>query len=292
MKSDSVDDREQLQPVDARKFWRRVLLIAMAIAVLLVAVGLLAAGKSGAEKTLTRLVQPIGFGWLLLSAWCLQRTLADGLQKAFLPWLVWLAVMFLTTAPFAEWCLSKIESSVESYLPERDGQLAAVVVLGGGTREGPWRAELGSAGDRVMYAAQLFLQNHTQRLITTGDATPGISRNLSSPREQTQEIWSQLKIPADAIGALQGQNTYQEIQSLKKIFDQFQGGRIGILTSALHLPRALRLAKAQGLDVVPLAADHLSSAQPLTFLDFIPSAGPLNQLAACQHEFMAKFVSR
>ena len=194
--------------------------------------------------------------------------------------------------PFAAWCIRRLESSVEAYRPERDGQLVAVVVLGGGTHQGPWRAELSSAGDRVMYAAQLYLQNHTLQLITTGDATPGISRDKSSPRQHTIELWTQLKIPEDAIGTLNGQNTMQELQSLKNIFDQFRGGRVGILTSAMHLPRAMRLAKALGLDVVPLSADHMDSSEPFTHLDFIPSAGPLNQLAACQHEFMAWIVGR
>jgi uncharacterized SAM-binding protein YcdF (DUF218 family) len=200
--------------------------------------------------------------------------------------------MFLTTSPFAAWCVQRLESSVEAYRPERDGQVAALIVLGGGTHQGPWRAELSTAGDRVAYAAQLYLQNHTQRLITTGDATPGISRDTSSPREHTIELWTQLKIPEEAIGSLQGQNTFQELQSLKQIYDQFHGGRVGILTSAMHLPRAMRLAKAQGLEVVPLAADHIASSQPFTYLDFIPSAGPLNLLAACQHEFMAWLAGR
>lgn len=272
--------------------FQRLLLTAVILGSLFVAMGLFAGGKSGAEKTIIRLTQPIGFGWLVLTAFCVQFSWVNGIRKAGIPWLIWFVMMLVTTAPFAEWCVGRIESSVDAYRPERDGPLAAVVVLGGGTHEGPWRAELATAGDRVMYAAQLYLQNHTARLITTGDSSPGISRDQSSPREHTIQIWKQLKIPEEAIGSLQGQNTYQEIQSLKMIFDQFQGGRVGLLTSAMHLPRAMRLAKAQGLDVVPLAADHICTSQPLTYLDFIPSAGPLNLLAACQHEFMAWFVGR
>jgi uncharacterized SAM-binding protein YcdF (DUF218 family) len=272
--------------------WQRLLLTAAVLAILLASLGALAAGKSGAEKTIIRLAQPIGLGWLFYTAFCLQFTILNGLRRASVSWLIWFAVMVFTTTPFSDWCIRRIESSVEPYRPERDGQLAAVVVLGGGTHQGPWRAELSSAGDRVMYAAQLYMQNHTLRLITTGDAAPGISRDSSSPREHTIELWAQLKIPEEAIGSLRGQNTYQELQYLKESFDQFQGSRVGILTSALHLPRAMRLAKAQGLDVVPLSADHLSSSEPLTYLDFIPSAGPLIQLGSCQHEVMAWFVGR
>jgi uncharacterized SAM-binding protein YcdF (DUF218 family) len=285
-------DCESLAAQNTPLTWKRILFAAAVLGCALVALGVIAAGKSGAEKTLIRLMQPIGFGWLVFTAFCIQYTWDYGLRKARLGWLVWLVLVILTTTPFAGWCVRRLESSVEPYRPERDGQLAALVVLGGGTHEGPWRAELASAGDRVMYAAQLYFQNHTQRLITTGDATPGVSRDSSAPREHTIQIWTRLKIPEEAIGSLRGMNTFQELQSLKEVFDEFQGGRVGILTSAMHLPRAMRLAKAQGIDVVPLAADHISSSQPLTYLDFIPSAGPLCLLAACQHEFMAWFVGR
>ena len=272
--------------------WQRLLLSVAILAVLLVSIGVFAAGKSGAEKTLVRLSQPIGFGWLLFTAYCLQLTLVSSVRTAMAPWLIWFAMMVLTTSPFAEWCIYRLESSVEAYRPDRDGPLAAVVVLGGGTHQGPWRAELSCAGDRIVYATQIYLQNQARKLVTTGDATTGISRDTTSPREHTSELWTQLKIPDEAIDGLQGKNTYQEIQSLKQVIDRYRGGRVGILTSALHLPRAMRLAKAAGLDVVPLAADHLASSQPFTYLDFIPSATPLNQLAACQNEFMAWFVGR
>jgi len=284
---------ESLNPGRLKRIqFSRLILTAAAIVFALVLIGFLFAGKSGAEKTIIRLLQPIGAGWICLTAWCIQHTLLNGLRRSMMPWLVWIAIVLLTTSPFAAWCLHRLESSVESYQPERDGKLAAVVVLGGGTRQGPTRAEMASAGDRVLYAAQLYHQGLTPRLITTGDATPGISRDTSSPREHTLEIWNKLNIPLEAIGSLQGQNTFQEMQSLKKIFDQFNGGRVGVLTSALHLPRAMRLAQSLGLEVVPLAANHESSDDPFAFLDFIPSAGPLNQLAACQHEFMAWFVGR
>lgn len=283
----AVDGMEE----DAQISWKRLILTAALIAIILVAIGGLIAGKNGVEKTATRLSLPIGLGWLFFSAYCIQRSLVAGLRRATVTWSIWFAFMFATTSPFASWCVQRLESSVEAYRPERDGQLAVVVVLGGGTHQGPWRAELSTAGDRVMYAAQLYLQNHTKRLITTGDAIPGLSSDTTSPREHTIELWTQLGIPEDAIGTLQGQNTYQEIQSLKQVYGQLES-RVGILTSAMHLPRAMRLAKAEGLDVVGLAADHVSSNRPFTFLDFIPSAGPLNQLAACQYEFMAWFVRR
>ena len=285
---DRTDDHATRSGVTFGRFFISLIAIAFVLAV----VAFFSAGKGGVEKLAIRLSQPIGFGWLCFTAWLCAHTLLNGVRRGALLWGLWFVVMAFTTSPFAAWCVNRLEWSVEAYAPEQEGALAAVVVLGGGTRQGPSRAEAAQAGDRVFYAAQLYLQGHTKRLITTGDAMPGVSRDSSSPRDQTIELWTKLNIPADAIGSLHGENTYQELQSLKEVFSQFKEGRVGILTSALHLPRAMRLAKSAGLEVVPLAANHESSDAPFTYLDFIPSAGPLNQLAACQHEFMAWFVGR
>jgi uncharacterized SAM-binding protein YcdF (DUF218 family) len=275
--------------------------------------GWLSGGKSGAEKTIIRLVQPVGLLWLLFTGWCIPRWLqpiARCLRQRAIEAsasangsamhaghaagiaMLWLVFMGLTTNPLSHWCMKRLESGVESYRPESGEPLDVVVVLGGGTHQGPWRAELSGAGDRVMYAAQLYLQGHARLLITTGDVSPGISRDATSPWEHTLELWSLLNIPESAMDTLHGQNTFQEIQSLKEKWPEFEHRRVGLLTSALHLPRAMRLAKAQQLDLFPIAADHIASDEPLTYLDFIPSAGPLSQLAACQHEIMAWLVNR
>lgn len=239
-----------------------------------------------------RLVQPIGLGWLCYTAWITLWAYLQRGQHCYRHILLWCIIMLLTTSPLSGWCVKRLEAVNQEYDPQRHGDLDVLVVLGGGTRQGPLRAELAGDGDRVMYATQLFFQGHAKHLIATGDATPGVSRDVTSPREQTIEIWQQLKIPAEAISTIAGLNTYQEIQSLKAIWPEIGHLRVGLLTSASHLPRAMRLARAQGLELIPVPADHDHSDQPLTFLDFIPSAGPLNQLAACQHEWMAWLVNR
>ncbi len=299
--------------------WSRLVIGVIIFALIVAAGGWISGGKSGVEKSIIRLVQPVGLLWLFFSSWCVQvcghpvvgcwrawtnnpneshadsaTGLASASQRAaaLASASTWLIFMMLTTSPFCTWCVWRLESSLESFRPEENPPLDAVVVLGGGTHQGPWRAELAGAGDRVMYAAQLYLQGHTKQLITTGDASPGVSKDLTSPREHTIDLWTKLKIPNSAIGTLHGKNTFQELQDLKKNWSQFENGRIGLLTSALHLPRAMRLARAQGLELYPIAADHLYAPQPLNYLDFIPSAGPLTQLAACQHEFMAWLVNR
>jgi uncharacterized SAM-binding protein YcdF (DUF218 family) len=186
-----------------------------------------------------------------------------------------------------------LETREPSYAPESEPALDVLVVLGGGTRQGPNRAEANASGDRVLYAAQLYQQGHTRRLITTGSSIPGLFGDRTSPREQTVEIWEQLGIPGEDIGVLTGINTYQEMQSLKAILPELQDKRVGVLSSAWHLPRAMRLARAQGMtELIPVDADHHMQVESRSFAGYIPSAASLDQLARGQRELMAQLIGR
>jgi uncharacterized SAM-binding protein YcdF (DUF218 family) len=139
----------------------------------------------------------------------------------------------------------------------------------------------------------LFHQGYAKRLITTGDSTTAFGKVRSNPRGHTQEIWQQLGIAPEHIGELNGINTYQEIQSLRELRQEFPTARIGLLSSAFHLPRALRLARAAGMpDLIPVAADYQAQVEAYLFVDFIPSAHSFDQVARSQHEYMAALFAR
>lgn len=271
----------------------RVLVTAGIFGAALIALGYMLHGKTGLEKSATKLVMPVGVLWLLLSGVLIQQCLRSGLARSLPTWCLWTLLTVASTAPLPDACLRYLESRETVFRPNEDPDLDVLVVLGGGTSQGPTRAQAGGGGDRVVYAAQLFLSGRTKRLITTGDAIQGFTGTRTSPKEHTLEIWTALGIPRSAIGTLSGLNTSQEMQSLKAIMPELQGQRIGLLTSASHLPRAMRLARAQGLsNLVPVAADYQSNSVSYGYTDFLPSASALDQLARCQHEFMAKLLGR
>lgn len=114
------------------------------------------------------------------------------------------------------------------------------------------------------------------------------------PSELTIEIWTQLGIARDAIETLGGRNTYEELQALQQMLHGDPSHRrVGLLTSAWHLPRAIRLGRDAGLpDLVPVAADHRQQVDAPSFIDFIPSADSLARFDSCQREYLAWFVNR
>lgn len=273
--------------------WWPALAIAAALALLLVAFGYATYGKPLAEKTMTALVMPLGMLWLVCSGRIAQLAFSRGPRAGLIPLIaLWLVISVCGTRPLPRLVTRWLETSVSTYEPGRDGALDVIVVLGGGTSAGHWRAQASGAGDRLVMAAELYHQGFTKKLITTGRFTEGVSDAAPNPADQTVEIWTRLAIPLEAIQKLGGRNTSEEMIELKRIWPALAGQRVGLLTSANHLPRAVRLAKAQGLDVVPIAADVRTAIDDWGLLHFLPQAGNLAELSSSQHEIMAAFVSR
>ena len=148
-----------------------------------------------------------------------------------------------------------------------------------------------------MRGAQLYFEGYTKQLITTGESIEGLGgKKIPGPAEQTVELWTKIGIPRADIVSMPGINTYQETKALAEavLSGPLQGKRIGLVTSATHLPRAIRLAKSHGVeDLHPIPADFRSrQSDYYTIMAFLPSTAALNQLFKNQHEIMAAWVGR
>ena len=256
-------------------------------------------GKSSAEKMLTNMIQPLFFaivvalmigmtllrrderrvGWMLVCGACLMWVLSSSIFDSFL--------------------VEAWESSIESSVPTVSEPFDYVIVLGGGTSVTPdGRAQFGSSGDRVGYAARLYLAGIAKNLVTTGDnmKMPGLLSGEFKPQydpsQQTKQIWIDLGVPASVISELPGQNTSSEMAALKEHPEYWQGKRCGILTSAFHLPRAMKLAELAGVRALPIAADYRSHSGPRTVNHFLPEAEGLVRLQMIFKEWIAMRISR
>lgn len=157
----------------------------------------------------------------------------------------------------------------------------AIVVLGGATKSpSPPRmmADLSEQGDRVIYAAQLYRQNKAPLIVLSGGRIDW--RGSGSPESADMaNILTSLGIPAEAlIQEPDSLNTYQNAVNVNKILENRRIGKVLLVTSALHMPRSLKIFQRQGINVIPAPTDFLVSEGDLQELGNTPKAAILNLL--------------
>jgi uncharacterized SAM-binding protein YcdF (DUF218 family) len=124
-------------------------------------------------------------------------------------------------------------------------QAAAIVVLGGGTVSAnpprPW-VEVSDAGDRVLYGAKLYREGHAPLVILSGGRVDWYGAGAPEAADMAEQLQA-MGVPRSAI--LQDQtshNTYENAVNVQKILNEQQiTGPILLVTSAMHMPRALAI---------------------------------------------------
>ncbi|MCA1994127.1 MAG: YdcF family protein [Coleofasciculus sp. S288] len=185
-------------------------------------------------------------------------------------------------------------------LPKAD----AIVILGGATKSAfPPRpgVELNEGGDRVLYGAQLYREGKAPVVIASGGR---IDWRGGGPSESADmaEILKTLGVPDSAI--LQDPtslNTYQNAVNVRQIVKERGIRRVLLVTSAMHMPRSLRIFQRQEIDAIPAPTDFqvteqdikepLSSTQA-TVLNFLPDAERLEKTTRALKEYIGLVIYR
>ena len=247
------------------------------------------------EKVITALVMPVGLIWLGLLLVTYFAAIYSNRYLFFVSLIVWTAFGLVSNEVVARRLMSSLEESYLSTDPLGGDAYDYVVVLGGGASYPmSGRAQLWQSGDRIAVAAQMYHAKKAEKIIATGTAIKSFqAENIPSYGEITRTLLERFNVPASAIETSPGRNTSEEFATLAKRFaGREPGSRVGLITSAWHLPRAMRLAKKNGLEVDPIPADIRTGQQKLTILSFIPSDDALNNSTLALKEYLARIAGR
>jgi uncharacterized SAM-binding protein YcdF (DUF218 family) len=254
----------------------------------------LVSGPTMVEKLLTALATPVGLVWLGLIVLVYFCMLNRQSWPALIGFGCWLVLTVGGNQLVANWLANSLEAPFQEIEIFDVEPFDTVVVLGGGTnslRNG--RSQLSSSGDRIATAARLFHAGQVKRLVCTGTQTFRSNPKDLHPREEAAGILIGLGVPREFVLQMKGENTSQEMANLKAWIDQHDSdGRVGILTSAWHLPRAMRLAESQGLEVHPIPSNFASGPfRPSPDL-VVPSGQNLMVTGQMMKEYLARIVAR
>ena len=251
------------------------------------------------DKAAIALISPLGTA-LALGGMALGLALLNWRRTAWSLGAVALAWLWLWATPVASHALRGVLEApyppmVLAKLPDLP-KAQAIVVLGGGIRpaEQPGQApNLNAAADRVWHAARLYHAGHAPLVLASGGSDPTTS--ASTEAEAMRQLLLALGVP-DAALRLEdrSRNTRQNAQFTAQLLQpsQPQGmRRIWLVTSALHMPRAVALFEAQGFEVLPAPTDH-EARQRFSAVDWLPDTDALDGSARAMKEWVGRWSGR
>ncbi|MFN2234361.1 MAG: YdcF family protein, partial [Anaerolineales bacterium] len=116
--------------------------------------------------------------------------------------------------------------------------------------------EISGGGNRLLYAAHLYHQGVAPHLLLTGGTIDWMNEN-EPPAQDMAKVLGMLGIPEEALWTeSESRNTYENALFSRRVLAEKGIDRIILVTSAIHMPRAVALFEKQGFDVIPAPADY------------------------------------
>ncbi|MCM1983616.1 YdcF family protein [Lyngbya confervoides] len=179
---------------------------------------------------------------------------------------------------------------------------SAIVVLGGSTypptppRQGP---EVNEAGDRILYAARLYREGRAPKVILSGGRIAWKGGGQAEAIDM-QTLMATMGVPTEAvILEPDSLNTYENARNVRELL-QRSGirGKLLLVTSASHMPRAKAIFLKQGMTVIPAPTDFLVETQrpkkqfQEQLLDLLPDSLALDRTTRALKEYVGWAIYR
>jgi uncharacterized SAM-binding protein YcdF (DUF218 family) len=248
------------------------------------------------SKLLPLFVLPLGMAiWVGLAAGYL---LSTGRRRAGWTLLMldlgglWAASTFITAA----WLVGSLE---RRYLPvpvANSPAADAIVVLGGSIGAAVYprqEPDLSDAADRVLHAARLYRAGKASWVVVSGGNLPWRRQEVLEA-ELAAGLLHEWGVPRSALLIEGGSaNTRQNALNTRQLLEQHGLHRVLLVTSAMHMPRALAAFRSAGVDAVPSPTDYtVVDESPHTPLDFLPNSEDLARTTRAIKEYLGLGVYR
>lgn len=197
-----------------------------------------------------------------------------------------LVILAASWAPVADALLQPLETRYPALLDVDDaGPITAVVVLGAGYRDDSARPVTSNLGARGMMRLSEGIRLHRQLdsdspLVVSGGGRAGDVTTAGGYRRVAEA----LGVDPDAIIEHdEPRDTAQEAQAVRSRFGA--DARVLLVTSASHMPRAMRHFEHVGLDPVAAPTGHHTGGMRRA-RDWVPGARHLRRTERALHEYM------
>lgn len=247
-------------------------------------------------KILSQIAYPL-LASLLLAAWAGTLLWRNRRRSGGILLIVALGWLWLWSTPvFSDWIRASLERRYPPLPVAKLPAVDAIVVLGGAMEAAkpPERLypDLNAAADRVWHAARLFRAGKAPLILVSGGNLPwsGIDRPEAAV---IAELLQEFGVPATAIVLEPNSRTTRENRDNSLLILHSLGvHRILLVTSALHMPRALALFEATDLEAIPAPTDFEVHERPQHPLRWLPDAQALSDSSRAFKEYLGRWVNR
>lgn len=204
-----------------------------------------------------------------------------------------LVVWIPATPVVSGWLQGTLEHRFPPRAVENAPMADAIVTLGGAVgapRPPRVYPDLSGSSDRVWHAARLYHARKAPYIIASGGTLPWKDQAFREAAT-IKSLLVSWDVPADSIlTESTSANTYQNATNTVAIVNERGFDRVLLVTSALHMRRALATFRSAGVDAVPAATDYGVIQGRTTLLSLIPSAGALQGSTAAIREYVGYIV--
>jgi len=199
--------------------------------------------------------------------------------------LLWL--FLISSTPVPQWLVYRLEKQypVFAFSEKMRTDSTNILILGGGHAIAPGlpaidQLSLDALG-RLSEAIRIYNAGVGMKLVCSGSS----ATQRTTQAEMLALAAIELGIhPIDTLLSKAPRNTSEEIAAYKA---RFGTAPFILVTSAVHMPRAMKLCMVNGLAAIPAPTNHLLKDDPMrTRYDFIPSYHKIMLMQRSMHEFL------
>lgn len=168
----------------------------------------------------------------------------------------------------------------------------AGILLGGmsGYDDAMKKGFFGPASDRFIQMSRLYDEGKIRNIIVTGGNAIFVKEQSYSEAEFLVQNFEDLNIPKEHLfKETKARNTLQNASFTKQMLDSMHlKGPYILVTSAVHMPRAMKVFEKAGVPVIPFPSNYVVTQNDTRFtpIKLIPSAYPLLHWGSLLREWM------
>jgi uncharacterized SAM-binding protein YcdF (DUF218 family) len=252
---------------------------------------------SYASKIFTALSDPLAVVMILIvCAWFFRRRRPVLFHCFFAANLLLLIVLASPAA--SQWLLNSLESQYPDRGITSEPPAQAIIVLGG-TLNMPsdihHASGITNSSDRLLMGMRLYRAGKAPLLEVSGGDSPLLKKSRSvHEADEMRSLLNEWGVPDSAIIVEDASvNTHENALFTRRVLEQRGIQHIILVTSAIHMPRAIATFRRVGFEVEAAPADFLTGweADKIGF-DWFPASGALVNSSNAIHEWLGLWVYR